>query len=74
MEDKYTRAVECQPRWKRIDKVPPPRGVKCLFKGAYTPTQIGVWYEESGWIFWCGFPDHSPEDKEYIKSLEAGAK
>lgn len=74
MEDKFRHCVEYKPKWRRVDLFPPPLGAKCLFKEARGPAVIGVWYPESGWLFWCSLPKHSPEDKEYINSLEAGAK
>lgn len=74
MEDRYRHIAQYKPKWRRVDKYPPPLGGKCLFKTARGPAVIGVWYAESGWVFWCSLPAHSVEDKEYIKSLEAGAK
>lgn len=70
-QDKYKPLTEFKPVWRRIDPANPPKGWKALFKTHFGGATIGVWYEGCGFEWYCGLPTHSPEDKEYIRSLSA---
>lgn len=67
MTEKYM--AELGPTWRRIDKIPPPKNCKLLFRSLYGGVVVGVWYKESGWAFWAPLPKHTDEDKAWIKSM-----
>ena len=68
MIDKYDHVTAPIARWRRIDKFPPPKNVKLLFKTKYGPLVTGIWYPESEWVFWSFLPKLEPEDKEWLKT------
>lgn len=72
MQDKYPHITELGPLWRRIDKIPPPKGVKLWFKTLNGAAVTGVWYAESNWAFWSPLPKHTSEDKEWIRRQSNG--
>lgn len=73
MEDKYEALTEYAPVWKRIDPANPPKAMKALFKSDFGGACIGVWYEGSGWTWYCGLPKHTAADKAWIKARNSSA-
>jgi hypothetical protein len=68
MQGDIPHISEVGPMWRRVDKHPPPKGMKLLFRTLNGPLVTGVWYAESQWAFWSPMPGHTPEDKEWIKA------
>ena len=68
MQDQFPHMSEYGTTWRRVDEVPPPIGVKLLFKTLHGQLVPGVWYKESGWAFWAPVPKHSQKDKEWIRA------
>jgi hypothetical protein len=67
MQDEHQHLAEIGPMWRRIDRVPPPKNCKMLFRSLYGGVTVGVWYPESGWAFWSPLPKHTDEDKAWIR-------
>lgn len=67
MQDDFPHMTEFRPMWRRVDKHPPPKGMKLLFRTLNGPLVSGVWYAESKWAFWSPMPGHSEEDKAWIR-------
>ena len=70
MQDEFPHVSEYRPYWRRVDKYPPPKGVKLLFREIHGPAVSGVWYAESRWAFWCPLPAHTEEDKAWIRAKD----
>jgi len=67
MQDQFPHISEYRPYWRRVDKYPPPKGVKLWFKSLHGAAVSGVWYKGNDWAFWSPMPKHSEEDKQWIR-------
>jgi hypothetical protein len=73
VEDQFPHMSEFRPYWRRVDKQPPPKGVKLWFKSLHGAAVSGVWYKGNDWAFWSPMPKHSEEDKAWIREQSSAS-